>query len=590
MPQHWFRASRLLMWLRRVVRNDQLILTFLALVVGAAGGFAVVVFRDAIVFVQTAFYGSGTEHLFKYVETLPAWRVVAAPTVGGLVVGLLICYMLPGRRPVGVADVIEASALRGGHMSSAIGLRGAAVNVLSIGVGASVGREGPAVHLGAALASAIARRLRLTRTLARTLLGCGVATAVAASFNAPIAGALFASEVIVGHYALRSFAPIVIASVTGTAISRASFGDYPAFTISEHAIASYWELPAYALLGLIAGVAAMALMKGIFLAQDAAARTRLPDWAKPAVAGFMVGLMALVIPQVLGVGYGATEFALIVAFPLWLLLAVGLAKMVATSICIGFGFGGGIFSPALVIGAMVGGAYGIVVSWIMPDISAGPGGYTIVGMGAMAAAVLGAPISTTLIIFEMTGNYPLTLGVMVAVVLASVLTRQLYGQTFFTAQLARRGHHVKGGHESGLLRSLKVLDIVSHESELVTLDVALPELRTMLTGSRSGELFVVRENGALFGTITLADMSEVAFDPEFDDLIKAGDVARMHPPVLLASDTLETALTLMRDADEEHIAVVEDAESMTFVGCVHERDVMDAYNQALLKVRREEHG
>ena len=584
------RLSRLMPRLRKIVGNEQLILSILALTVGAAGGGAVILFRQGIAQVQNLFYGSTGEGLFVHAQTLPWWRILLAPTLGGLLIGLLVYYFLPDRRPQGVADVIEAGALRGGRMSATTGLKAAVISAVSIGVGASVGREGPAVHLGATLGGWLAKKLRLRRTHSRTLLGCGVACAVAASFNAPIAGALFASEVVVGHYALSAFAPIVIASVTGTAISNVYFGDFPAFTVAEHSIASFWEFPAFAGLGLLAGLLAMAFMRGTVLAENVAGKIPLPPWIRPAAGGAMVGILALMVPQVLGVGYGTTDAALQVSFSLALLIAVGVAKIVATAISLGFGFGGGVFSPSLVIGAMLGGAYGIVVAGLSPELSSGPGAYTIVGMGAMAAAVLGAPISTTLIIFEMTGDYAITMAVMVAVVFASLVTRDFHGGSFFAWQLERRGLDLKGGFESTLLRTLGVRPVMSLVSELVTRDVGLGDLREMLQKSERGELFVVRDNGELFGTITLADLSEVAFDPTVDDLIKAGDVARPRPPVLSAADDLEAALKLMRDTGESYIAVVEDKESMLFLGSVDERDVMSAYNRALLERRREELG
>ncbi|MEE9544887.1 MAG: chloride channel protein [Rhodospirillales bacterium] len=584
------RLSRLLRRLRKIVGNEQLILAILALAVGAAGGGAVILFRQGIAQVQNLFYGSTGERLFVHAQTLPWWQILLAPTLGGLLIGLLVYYFLPDRRPQGVADVIEASALGGGRMSATTGLKAALINAVSIGVGASVGREGPAVHIGATLGGWLAKRLRLTHAHSRTLLGCGVACAVAASFNAPIAGALFASEVVVGHYALSAFAPIVIASVTGTAISNAYFGDFPAFMVAEHSIASFWEFPAFAGLGLLAGLLAMAFMRGIVLAEKVAGKIPLPPWIRPAAGGARVGILALMVPQVLGVGYGATEAALQVSFSLALLIAVGVAKIVATAISLGFGFGGGVFSPSLVIGAMLGGAYGIVVAGLSPELSSGPGAYTIVGMGAMAAAVLGAPISTTLIVFEMTGHYAITMAVMVAAVFASLVTRGFHGGSFFAWQLERRGLDLKGGFESALLRALGVGQVMSRVSEPVTRDVGLRDLREMLQQSERGKLFVVRDNGELFGTITLADLSEVAFDPTVDDLIKAGDVAHPRPPVLSVADDLEAALKLMRDTGESYIAVVEDKESMLFLGSVHERDVMSAYNRALLERRREELG
>jgi CIC family chloride channel protein len=583
-----FSRARMLGLLRRIVRNDHLVLAVLALVVGTLSGGASVLFIEGIAFFQTLFYGSGTERLTLHAATLPWWHILLVTTLGGLTIGLFVRFLLPGARPHGVADVIEASALRGGAMSSRVGLAAAVASAVSLGAGASVGREGPAIHLGASLAGWIARRLHLTRSLARAVLGCGVAAAVAASFNAPIAGALFANEVIVGHYALKAFAPVVIASVAGTVVSRVWFGDFPAFAVPERALASFWEFPAFVGLGVASGIVAIVFMHSIFVAETAAKKLPVPGWTRPALGGFLLGLLAIPFPQVLGVGYGITEMALQIAYPFWLFIALCAAKLIATAISHGFGFVGGVFSPSLVVGALLGSAYGIVATGIFPEYSSGADAYTLVGMGAVAAAVLGAPISTTLIVFEMTGDYALTLGVMVAVVIACALSQQFYGRSYFDLQLKRRGLDLQGGLEGEILRALKVADVMSTASARIGLDADLQDLRTALQATPIGQLFVVRENGELFGTVTLADLSDSAFDHGFDLLIKTADVARLHPPVLTPEDSLDRALTLMRNAGEEHIAVVRDPRSMTFLGCVHERDVMAAYNRALLQTRQDE--
>lgn len=585
----YYSMLRLLVGTRRVVKNDQVTLASLALVVGALASVAAIGFREAIEFFQDAFYGTPSERLYQFVQTLAWWQVLWPPVVGGLIIGVLVRIGMPEQRPQGVADVIEASALKGGRMSLTTGLRAAVISAISIGSGASVGREGPVVHLGAALAANISKRLHLTRSLSRTLLGCGVAAAVAGSFNAPIAGALFANEVVIGHYALKAFAPVVIASVTSTAISRAYFGDFPAFALPPHAITSFLEFPAFVVLGLLAGIAASLMVRGISRTQDFSNKIPLPGWLHPALGGLAVGLIALVLPQVLGVGYGATEQALMGAIPLALLVAILVAKIIATAISLGFGFGGGVFSPALVVGAMLGGAFGVAISEIFPALDAGTGAYALIGMGAVAAAVLGAPISTSLIIFEMTGDYELTLGVMLAVVVSTGVFRAIHGRTFFTSQLERRGLDLKGGFESGLLRALEVNDVMHRSAETVSPAVALPELRNRLQRSLTGELFVVGDDGHLIGTITLADLSETAFNPELDHLINAGDVARLHPPVLFVDDNLEKALKLMGDCGEPLVAVLKDTNSLHFEGAVEERSVIAAYNRALLESRHEEH-
>ncbi len=579
---------RILVRFRGLLRNDHLVLSVLALVVGVAAGAAVIGFRETIALFQTAAYGSGTEWFYQHVQKLPWWQILAMPVLGGLIVGAIVHHVMPERRPQGVADVIEACALRGGWMSSRVGLGAAIASAASIGFGASVGREGPAIHLGASLSGWLGRRLHLPRSLTRTLLGCGVAAAVAASFNAPVAGALFASEVVIGHYALKAFAPIVIASVAGTAMSRSWFGDFPAFAIHDIGLASFWEFPAFALLGIVAGVAAILFMNAIGAAARAAEASRLPGWSRPAVAGLVVGLIALAFPQVLGVGYGVTESALLLEFPLYLCIVLVVAKIVATAVSLGFGFGGGVFSPSLVIGATLGAAFGFIATAVFPDLSSGPSAYTIVGMGAVAAAVLGAPISTTLIVFEMTGDYALTLAVMVAVVIASEITHHFYGRSFFAKQLRGRGIDIRGGFESEVMRSIGIKAVLAGDADTMTPAASLREIRATLQSSRSGEIFVLDDRGGLYGTITLPDLSELAFDAATDDLIKALDVARPHPPVLTVDDDLESALSLMSETGEEHVAVVEDTDSMKFLGCVHHREVMAAYNRALIQSHHEE--
>ena len=394
---------------------------------------------------------------------------------------------------------------------------------------------------------------------------------------------------VVGHFALSAFAPIVIASVVGTVVSRIFFGDFPAFTVYEHELVSFLEFPAIVGLGLLCGVTAVIFMKSIMFTQDQFNKVPGPQWIRPGIAGFLVGLIALVFPQVLGVGYDATDLALQSQFPLYLLVLLVVAKIMATSLSVGGGFGGGVFTPAIMLGAMLGGAYGIVATSVFPDLSSGPAAYTIVGMGGVAAAVMGAPISTTLIVFELTDDYPLTIAVMVAVVLSSLFTNQFVNGSYFNWQLERAGYDLKGGFEAALLRSITVQRVMVTESETVEVGAALQEIRQKLQKSDTGELFVLKDGSELFGTITLADLSEIAFDHDVDNLINAGDIARIHPPLLDVDDDLETANKVIRDSGEHYIAVVENHDNMRFVGTLHETDVMSAYNRALVEARREEH-
>ncbi|MCA1908748.1 MAG: chloride channel protein [Magnetospirillum sp.] len=585
------RPSRLLMTARRVLRNDQLLLALMALSVGLSVGLAIVGFREAIVMVQSVAWGSGSERLYDWVAGQPWWRVLLVPTVGGALVGLLVHRLLPGGRPQGVAQVMEAAALNGGRMGLRAGLAAAAGSALSIGVGASVGREGPAVHLGGSIAGWIAARLRLGRHLSRSLLGCGVAAAVAASFNAPLAGALFAHEVVVGHYALSSFAPVVISSVAATMVSRGWFGNAPSFLIPPMNLGSWAEFPAFAALGLACALVAVGFQHLTHHCETASRRLPGPPWLRPAVGGLLVGVIALAFPQVLGVGYDITDDTLKGLVGPGLLAALLLAKLAATAISLGSGLAGGVFGPALVLGALLGGAFGHAAAALLPSLASAPGLYAVVGMGALASAVLGAPISTTLIVFEMTGDYQVTVAVMLASVVANVLATQISGRSsFFHWQLARRGIDLEGSAEARLLKTMKVADLVRRDALTVSQGAGLSDIRRLLQSRPEGEVFVLCDQGQLIGSITLADLSEAAFDPDLDSLLNARDVARLHPPALTLDDDIGTALETMRRLREPHMAVVAHEDSDLFVGWVHQAEVLDHFARALIAARAEETG
>jgi len=578
-------AAQVLRRVGRLVRHEQVILFILAVLIGLLAGACAVAFREGIAFVQYLGFGVASERMQAAVAALPWWRVLLVTTGGGLAVGLIVRYLMPSRRPEGVADVIAASALRSGRMSLLNGLGAAVVSAVSLGAGASTGREGPVVHLGASLSSFVARKLHLGRGLSRTLLACGVATGVAASFNAPIAGVFFALEVVLGNYALGAFAPVVIASVTGTVLSRAYFGNFPAFVVPASYINSFLEFPAFALLGVVCAIVAIVFLRLVALSSAAFEESRLPEWLRPAAGGLLVGLVALFFPQILGVGYEATDLALHGQFALNMLIILIIAKVAATAISLGAGFGGGVFSPSLFLGAMTGGAFGIVATLAFPDLSSGYSAYTLVGMGALSGAVLGAPISTILIVFELSANYELTIAVMVATAVATLVTRYVHGDSFFGWQLRGRGIQIEGAREQRLLQSIQVSDIMRNDYLTVTPAAHLPEIRQKLVASHYGTVFVVDSDHVLRGTVTLADLSDTAFDTSLDELLNAQDVAHVHPLALDLADDLGKAFRLMESEDEDHVPVVENHQSMILVGILHQRDVMHAHSRAIFSAR-----
>ncbi|MGF1476667.1 MAG: chloride channel protein [Geminicoccaceae bacterium] len=574
--------------LGRLASHEQVVLGFLAVLVGALSGLGSIGFRYLIDATQWIFFGPGA--LGELAAGLPWYQVVAVPTFGGLLVGVLCVYVLPGAPPRGVAEVIEANALRNGRMSLNAGLSATLVSGLSIGCGASVGREGPIVHLGGSLASYVARKLHLGPSLSRTLLGCGVAAAIAAAFNAPIAGVFFALEVVIGHYGLGAFSPVVIASVVGTMLTRIHFGDVAAFSLPPQIVTSFWEMPAFVILGLLCGLLSILLIKSVGWVQDFHDRLRIPLWLRPAVAGVAVGGIAVGCPEVLGIGYDTNDAALRGNFVFTAVVTIALAKSFATVVSLGSRFGGGIFSPSLVIGATVGVAYGMVVGGFFPELSSNYTLYGILGMGAMAASTIGAPISTVIMIFELTLDYGATFALMAAVAVSAIVTKQLLGHSFFTWQLAQRGVSVSDSLEMGVLDKRKVRDVMHRDCISVGEDTPISELCHRFRNSHL-PIFVSGDDGRLLGTVAVEDLADVLVDhQEENENFRARDLVRQTHTVLVPDDNLVTALKRSRAHDEDHIPVVRSKDDMTVIGEVRQRDLLLAYNRALLEARARERG
>ncbi|NNE83931.1 MAG: chloride channel protein [Alphaproteobacteria bacterium] len=581
-------AVRVRLQIRRLVRNEHLTLGVLAFAVGIAAAYGALIFRIGVGEIQQVSFGFSLEDIVLEAGGLPWWQIVAVPTIGGLLVGIIL--QLHGRgRAQGVAHVIEASALQGGRMSLKDGIVSTIVHVMSLGFGASTGREGPVVHLGATLGAWLSQRLSLDRSQSRTLLACGVAAATGSLFNAPVAGAVFAIELIVGNLSLTAGAPIFIAAVTGTAIGRFYFGNAPAFVVPAQELISLWEFPAFALLGVISAAVAIIFMKTIFAVEGAVEKTKMPMWAQPMCGGLLIGVIAVFLPQILGVGYLATDAALRAEFGLQLLLFLIVAKIAAVAICIGFGFGGGVFSPSLFLGAMVGGAFGIIAGGIFPDQFSGVAAYALIGTAALAGAVMGAPLATIFIIFELTGSSTLTVAVMVSTVVASVVIHQFYARSFFHRQLANWGTNLTGGHDQAILRNLLVRNIMRRGYATIEPEGDTHLVHVRIHEAQDGEVYVVGETGGVSGVITYADIEDAVLGREDGAPLDAWAISQPIVDVLLPEDSLESAQAKIAATGRTSLPVVRDRESMELCGVVGELEIARAYNRALLRARAEEH-
>ncbi|MDS9466155.1 chloride channel protein [Paracoccus sp. MBLB3053] len=437
----------------------------IALMIGICAGLAALAFRLGIAALQRLAYGTDDLTMATVAGHLPWWWVLAVPIMGGLVVGLVLDRFTPDGRVRAVADVIEGAALEGGRVELREGLASAAASVITLGTGGSSGREGPVVHLAGVISTLVANRIKASPVTGRELLGCAVAGAVAASFNAPIAGALFAHEVVLRNFAIRAFAPIAISAVAGTVINRLRFGGMTEFNLPQAGTLSFYiELPAFMILGLICALVAAALMAAIFRAETVAnrimSRTGWPRWLRPTVAGALLGLIAIPYPHIIGVGYEATSAALTGRLDLWTAVVFALVKAVAVAITLGGRMGGGVFSPALVMGALTGLAFGILATSIAPQSSGNETLYALAGMGAVGAAVLGAPISTAMIVFELTGDWQTGIAVMTSISLSTALASRMVHRSFFLTQLKRRGVHIAEGPQVWLPQKMRVTAVM----------------------------------------------------------------------------------------------------------------------------------
>lgn len=523
---------------------------FIALLIGIVAGGAAVLFRLGINLLQSSLYGTdNVRFLHSFAETLPWYSIVLIPVFGGLVVGLILDRFTPDNRARSVAEVIEGAALHNGRVETKEGLASAAASMITLGTGGSTGREGPVVHLAGVIASWVSNRIKADGITGRDLLGCAVAAAVSASFNAPIAGALFALEVVLRHFAVHAFAPIVIASVAGTVISRLTFGDVTEFVLpAESMLAFYVELPAFLILGMISGVVAVVMMWAIFAADDFGTvlrrNLRIPRWLRPAMAGLMLGCLALAFPHIIGVGYETTSAALTGSLVWHEAVVFCIMKVIAVAITIAGRMGGGIFSPSLMVGALLGLAFGLTATAIFPNVSGSETLYALAGMGAVAAAVLGAPISTTLIVFELTGDWQTGLAVMVAVSMSTAIASRLVDRSYFLSQLERRNVHLSKGPQAYLLSLFRVANVMRAPDDVQ----AAPE--DALWEAIEEGLFI-SPNATLETALPLFDKTTRAFIPVLT-VGEEGEPPRIHGALFHVDALRAYNRALAATAEEEH--------------------------------------
>ncbi|MEJ2729267.1 MAG: chloride channel protein [Deltaproteobacteria bacterium] len=562
--------------------NEHTIMAVLAVIVGIAGGLGAVAFRYLISFFQTLGYG-GKNDLLELVVTLPWYIRLLVPVIGGLIVGPVVYFFAREAKGHGVPEVMEAIALKGGVIRKRVVVVKTLASAICIGSGGSVGREGPIVQIGSAVGSTLGQFMKVSGDRMRILVGCGAAAGIAATFNAPIAGSMFALEIVLGDFGLATFSPIVISSVVATAVSRAYLGDTPAFIVPVYELASAWELPMYLVLGLFCALVGVTFTKSLYRIEDLFDGIKFPEYLKGIIGGVLLGGAALVFPQILGVGYGAIDVALMQEMAWWLLLVLVPLKIFATSITIGAGGSGGIFAPSLFLGAMAGGFFGAVVHQFFPDITATPGAYSIVGMGAVVSATTHGPLSAILILFEMTGDYKIILPLMLSCIIAAIASGQLLRDSIYTLKLARRGIDIKEGKEVNVLKSMLVKDVMNPKVETIAEALPLLQMAEVISKSKFNSFPVLNAQNQLAGILSFNDYNEAIFNEHLKDLVIAKDLATTDLVTVSLKDNLYTALEKISLRDFAVLPVISDTDPLRLEGVISRRDIIGAYNKAVLK-------
>ena len=564
----------------RRLRDSDLFFLVLALAAGIAAGIAVVLIDLLLALLRWIAFGTGFEGHLTDVDLGPA-RILMMPVLGGALVGLTSA-LLRRWRPREVVDAIEANALLGGRMSVADSIGLVAATLLSGGFGASVGMEAAYTQLGAALASRLGRSVELRRDDVRTLVGCGAAGAIAAAFNAPLTGAFYAFELIIGSYTLQTLAPVGIAALTGALVVRGLVGSTPIFVVWHEISISASDYPGFFGLGLASAGLGILVMKGVTATEALFRSLAVPRWVRPAIGGLIIGAIALPFPQILGSGHGGIMQVLHSGFYLPFLFGLIVAKIVASAVSVGSGFRGGLFSTSLFLGSLFGSFAGAGLNRFAPQLGADPLVYAMVGMGAVAAAIVGAPITMIMIVLETTGDFAAMIGVMVGVVTAAIAVRHWFGYSFATWRFHLRGLSIRSPEDVGWINELLVGPMMRRDPAVIAAELPLEGLHRRFPPGSIRQVFVVDDRGGFCGIVDPGDPKVL---DNAEDTKTVGELVLQPAPFLLPSDNLRAALDHFSEAAQETLPVVDNPKDRRIIGYVSEAYALRRYAQELERHR-----
>ncbi|MBI1181983.1 MAG: chloride channel protein [Alphaproteobacteria bacterium] len=563
----------------REVRDNGVALLVISALIGIGVGAGVVVVHQLLQALHEFLFKLPPGRLLSEGVGIASWRALLIPILGGLLLG--IAHALIRRwRPREIVDAIEANALHGGKLSLTDSLNLTLMTILSGGFGASVGLEAAYTQFGAGIASRVGQTLRVRRSDLRMLVGCGTAAAIAAAFNAPLAGAFYAFELVIGSYAPVALAPVSVAALAGMFVSHWTFGPQPLLPPAGLIRVTGWDYPVFALVGFGAGVLGIVTMLSVTRIERAFRAFDIPAWIRPTLGGAALGLVALAFPQVLGGGHGAIQAVAGMNISLLLLICLVPAKALASALSIGAGFRGGLFSSSLFLGSLFGCAVGRLIVTVAPVVHADPLAYTLVGMAAVAAAIVGAPVTMILLVIELTANFAIAAGVVAAVIIAATVVRTSFGYSFATWRFHLRGVPITGASDIGWALDLTVGRLMRRDPALAPLDLPLEELRRVFPLGGPKTVFLTDPGGGYAGMVQTADVHSPDLDSRLSELT-AQDLAAAPESWLMPLQPVRQALELFRTSQRETLAVVASETDRRVVGYVTEAYALRRYNQEL---------
>ncbi len=557
----------------------------IAVLIGALAGLGAVFLRWLIQAIISVLQTAG--NFFSDISGEPhwLWRLLL-PALGGMLIGPVIAFWAPEIRGPGVPEVMEALTLKGGHIRHRVTLIKTGATAMLIAAGASVGREGPIVQIGASIGSTVMQLLKLDRDKRRMAVACGAAAGIAATFQAPMAGTLFAVEILLLDLEAAYLSNIVIAAVTGNLVSRYCWEGAAVFHIPHFVMQQPAELLLYLAMGLTCGFLSLVLMAVVFGLPRLYETYRLPPWLTPALGGLVVGSLGLLCPQVLGLGYSTINEALGNKLSLPLAATLVLAKILATGFSIGSGMSGGIFAPSLFVGAMTGAVFGHIAHLIWPSIGDSTAYFSLIGMGSMVSGTTLAPITAIMTIFELTYNYEVILPLMVACIPSLLVVKVLHGYSVYETNLLRRGINIVRGHDVNRLRSMVVKNYMCRDLQVLQSDMPLCHVGELMEQSNFPHFVVVDTQGELTGVLTLRDLRSMLTRSErFADTTTAAALMQQKVVTVTEEDDLETAFHLFAGNEFSFLPVVARHNPRSVVGYLKKSDLVAAYDQQILKER-----